>query len=118
MVPAGRRSGWDGETDMRSTRDSFRVQHESAGNSIGTLTILGAIAQRTVARSGRPRAAPSSGLSEGLRPMTRGPRRQTPPNFLDPVKTAWRQVPWAEIWGIPSRRPQPWYWFLNFRNSW
>lgn len=80
-----------------SVQHSFRVQYYGAGNPIGTLNILGAIAQRYRGAVGTSSGGTIiSGYLKGYVYDTRL-RWQSPPNFLDPVKSAWRQVTWAEI---------------------
>ncbi len=87
-----------------SVQHSFRVQNYAAGDSLGNLNVTGAIAQSYRGIVGTFSGTTSvSGYIKNYVYDTRL-KYLSPPYFLDPVKSAWGVVTWAEI-QTPSTFP-------------
>ena len=77
---------------------SFMVQNYRYGNPMGNLQVRGAIAQKYRGVVGRSTAGsvPVNGFVKDYQYDTRL-RVQSPPHFLDPVRTAWEVKTWSEV---------------------
>jgi hypothetical protein len=80
---------------------SFRVQHYQYGEDCvaGTLNMTGAIAQkyRGIVGTGPDACGPGSGTGYLKNYMyDQRLKYDSPPNFLNPVASAWQVVTWAE----------------------
>lgn len=82
------------EAAMLSVKHSFRVQNYNQGASQGTLTVRGAIGQRYRGAVGTFGSS-STGYAKQYVYDWRL-RYASPPQFLDPVETAYSQKTWSE----------------------
>jgi hypothetical protein len=76
---------------------SFRVQNYASGNPVGTLNVVGAIAQKYRGPVGT--FSGSSSASGYVKNYVYDQRLQyvSPPHFLDPVASAWQVKTFAEV---------------------
>ncbi len=83
---------------MLTVARSFMVQNPRHGDSLGTLEVYGAIAQKYRGIVGTSTAAgvPVTGFGKDYRYDSRL-KVQSPPHFLDPVRTAWEIKTWSEV---------------------
>jgi hypothetical protein len=80
-----------------SVLHSFRVQNYSSGNSVGTLNVVGAIAQKYRGPVGTFSGATS--MSGYVKNYMYDQRLQylSPPHFIDPVTSPWQVKTFAEV---------------------
>ncbi|HEY1332312.1 MAG TPA: hypothetical protein VGH10_12690 [Actinomycetota bacterium] len=81
-----------------SLQHSFIVPNYQCGNSVGTLTVVGAIAQNYRGPVGTFNGSGQI-VSGYAKSYTYDQRLKylSPPHFLDPVQSAWQVVTWGEI---------------------
>ena len=107
--PSANEEVWENPTihaAILSLNHSFRVQNHDKGQPLDTLSVRGAIAQKFRGPVGMSysNGAKASGYDKDYRYDYRL-QYLSPPYFIEPVESQWRQRAWAEV--TPEREQLP-----------